>query len=233
MLEGDDFDQNDNMDPEQIPRDPRYYNAMYFLSLETQHKIPKSSIDGIVSSTSTLLDQHLNSFKKELSRELQSRGIDSAFIEKIDVSAFLDDFKSDKHRQNYYKTDMPTYISPKEVVLGSKFHSKNGILQEIPRVGYIVPFEKNIQNLINMPEVWYCIKNPHFSRDEFMHDICDGDYVTHHALFSRNPQALQIILNCDDLETVNPLGSHVKNPQNISILFHFRQHNSRVPIETQ
>lgn len=67
-----------------------------------------------------------------------------------------------------------------------------------------------MQNLLCMPEVWNCVENPHMSKDEFMWDICDGDYITHHPIFSRNSKALQIIMNCDDLEIVNPLGSHIK-----------------------
>ena len=46
--------------------------------------------------------------------------------------------------------------------------------------------------------------------DGFMGDFCDGDACKSHPLFSRDEQALQILLYYDDLEVTNPLGSHTK-----------------------
>ena len=43
-----------------------------------------------------------------------------------------------------------------------------------------------------------------------MHDVCDGRYILTDPMFRNNPKVLQIILNTDDLEIVNPLGSHIK-----------------------
>ena len=42
-----------------------------------------------------------------------------------------------------------------------------------------------------------------------MWDICDGNSMKNDPLFSSDSKALQIILNCDDMEVVNPLGSHI------------------------
>ena len=39
-------------------------------------------------------------------------------------------------------------------------------------------------------------------------DYCDGNNFKKHALFSSNKQALQIFLYYDDVEVVNPIGSH-------------------------
>ena len=43
-----------------------------------------------------------------------------------------------------------------------------------------------------------------------MFDICDGDALKSDPLFRRNNKALQILLNTDDVEIVNPTGSHTK-----------------------
>ena len=43
-----------------------------------------------------------------------------------------------------------------------------------------------------------------------MGDFCDGDACKSHPLFSKDQQALQILLYYDDLEVTNPLGSHTK-----------------------
>ena len=41
-------------------------------------------------------------------------------------------------------------------------------------------------------------------------DFCDGSLFKEHPLFSKEPQALQIILYYDDVEVCNPLGSKGK-----------------------
>ena len=103
------------------------------------------------------------------------------------------------------------YVAPQEVVLGKQFVTKNGVLKEMSHLGYIVPFEASLKNLLEMPEVWHHVENPHFTdSSEFLFDVCDGKYIRAHPLFSRNSRALQIVVNTDDLEIVNPLGSHVK-----------------------
>lgn len=43
-----------------------------------------------------------------------------------------------------------------------------------------------------------------------MYDICDGEFIRNSPFFQQNPNAIQVILNTDDVEIVNPLGSHIK-----------------------
>lgn len=64
--------------------------------------------------------------------------------------------------------------------------------------------------LLNVPEVGRCVLHPHYSDTGMMKDICDGTYIRSHPLFQTAPNALQIILNHDDMEIVNPLGTRVK-----------------------
>lgn len=41
-----------------------------------------------------------------------------------------------------------------------------------------------------------------------LHDYCDGQDFHSHPLFSTNELSLQIFLYYDDIEVVNPIGSH-------------------------
>ena len=43
-----------------------------------------------------------------------------------------------------------------------------------------------------------------------MEDFCDGSLFQKHALFSKDPHALQIIAYYDEVKMCNPLGSHIK-----------------------
>ena len=71
-----------------------YYNALYTMSLEAKHNISQTAVDHIVSSTSILLNAQLDHFKAKLKQELQSRNINSDFIDGIDIHHMLDDFES-------------------------------------------------------------------------------------------------------------------------------------------
>ena len=85
------------------------------------------------------------------------------------------------------------------------------MLTERTNKGDIIPFEESLKCLLEMPEVWHHVQNSHCATsDEFMFDICDGQYMRTHPLFTMNPRAIQIALNTGDLEIVNPLGSHIK-----------------------
>jgi len=70
---------------------------------------------------------------------------------------------------------LKTFIEPEEVVLGQKFISRAGLIEKKARIGYIIPFEKSLNNLLSMPEVWSHVLNGHCSVDDFMRDICDGN----------------------------------------------------------
>lgn len=43
-----------------------------------------------------------------------------------------------------------------------------------------------------------------------LRDFCDGSVIGKHGLFSCHVNALQILLYYDDVEVVNPIGSHRK-----------------------
>ena len=83
-------------------------------------------------------------------------------------------------------------------------------MKRIPDIGYYIPFAELTQCLLHLPEFRYWTENDHFSYGNFMHDICDGNYVKQNPFFQRNSKALKNILYNDDLEIVNPLETHVK-----------------------
>ena len=65
-----------------------------------------------------------------------------------------------------------------------------------------------------------------------MLDICDRQYVQSDPMFRRNLHALQIILNTDDIELVNPIGTHTKKTQIDNVLLYTSQYPSRPEIKT-
>lgn len=60
--------------------------------------------------------------------------------------------------------------------------------------------------------------------DDIIADYCDGDVFKHHPLFSRDPQAIQILLYYDDVEVVNPLGSKTSKHKFGKLLLKIKLH---------
>jgi len=200
--------------------------------LQAEHKFSEAGVDAVVASTSTLLDVHANALKCEFRKKLEERHIDTSMIGDIPIKHCLSHFDSASKRQTHIENNLP-YVSPQEVVLGKHYVTVKGILTEKHNLGYIIPFQDSLQHFLELPEVWHRVQNPHFTdSSEFMFDICDGQYVRTHPLFSSNPRALQIVLNTDDLETVNPLGSRVKKTQNQHFLLYAGKYSTTVQIQT-
>ena len=196
------------------------FNARFTLSLEAQHQLSQTALDTVVSSASVLVESHVNRFKQEVKKQLEELNIDSTICDNIPTETFLEDFSCHRKRQRYYSSNLDTLLLPHEVILGDKFVTVNGNVQKVSTKAYFVPLMENLKILLNMPDVWECIQASHQrANDDFMHDVGDGDFVNTHPIFSVDPNALQLILNCDDLEIVNPLGTHVK--KNKVTVFYF------------
>ena len=56
------------------------------------------------------------------------------------------------------------------------------------------------------------LRHPHANKvaNGRIYDFCDSELFKAHPLFSRDPQALQIMHYYDEVEVVNPLGSKTK-----------------------
>ena len=72
-----------------------------------------------------------------------------------------------------------------------------------------MPFQKSLENYLNQPEVWAEVTRNCRQKD-IMEDFCDGTYSSENSVLQQHPNALQILLNTDSLEIVNPIGSHTK-----------------------
>ncbi len=106
-------------------------------------------------------------------------------------------------------------VEPQEVLLGTELIKFKGNIKEVKRCGYYIPLQKTLQALLNLPEVNTAVMTPHYSESSMMKEICIGTYIRTHPLFSKDSNALAIVLNYDDVEIVNPLGSHIKKQTNL------------------
>ena len=166
--------------------------ASFALQLMSKHKLPETSVNDIIENTINFLV-----FSEEIRQNSE-----------VKVSAALENFKTRKTRETFFKKYC-NYIAPQEVVLGQSIVRKKGMLQYVKDCGYIVPFEKSLENYLNQPEVWAEICQPHTNND-LMEDFCDGSYSAEIVLLQQHPNCLQFLLNTDSVEVVNPIEAHMK-----------------------
>ena len=186
-----------------------HYNTLYALTLEAKYNLTQEACKNVVASTCELLNRHDQSLRSSIKAELRKQGIDDTFVNDIPVDTNFNQLLSVSTRERLYE-ELPTYVKPREVVLRSIFRRRNGRMIEIARKGCIVPFEASLTQLIKMPEAWRYVCHPESSNDGIMRDVIHGDLVQSHPLFTLANPVCVISINCDDLELVNPIGSHTK-----------------------
>lgn len=191
--------------------DSNRLSASYLLSLETNLGLSQVAVNSVAENTNDLMRRHLHLFKTKLMDQIV--GLDcfhdvEAILGIIDVESPLENLATEHKRVQYYESEFHMII-PQAVSLGHHLKNFKGGPKRVKDVGYVVPFAKLVTSLYCLPEFLYWIENDHLSGD-FMRDLCDGHYVRKHPLFCRNKEALQIVLYNDDVEIVNPLGTHVK-----------------------
>jgi hypothetical protein len=189
--------------------------AGFALKLQGDLGFNEKQINAVLEHASELLDAHYKLLIESMNTTLIQRGLEALpndiFDDVADIHGrALHALDSQKKREQYF-ANHAGYVQPKAVKLGEFWQTnRQGVLQRREKVGYTVPLEESLKELLQMDDVWYWVKHSHASPDQFLADLCDGEYINSHPLFIRNPNALQLVLYNDDIEIVNPIGTHVK-----------------------
>ena len=178
--------------------------AKFSISLETEHKLSQQGTDDVIHSTKLLFDETFSLFKTKLAEKMRTRGITTDILDDVSNPDVLCHLSSQSSRNAFYSSRM-NLIKPRDVLLYREFTLRKGVKNHL---GYFIPFAENLKSFLSLPEIWREIGNSHKSRDKYMHDICDGGFVQNSEIFNAHPHALQIRLYTDDIEIVNPIGSH-------------------------
>jgi len=206
------------------------YSASLTLALEAKHNLSHAAIDDVLTATGSVIEQHLHMYSSKVKVRLSELGIDSSVVDDIPFDSFLDSLNSSSKRYEYYTRHL-SHREPSPITLGTTKVLRKGVEADVPQIGYIIPFTDSIRYLLELREVYHEVYSPHVSDNDYLYDFCDGNYVKCHPLFSRNPAALQIILNTDDMEIANPLGSHAKKHK--VTMFYFTLANIRPAFRSQ
>ena len=111
-------------------------------------------------------------------------------------------------------SDKHSLVKPIEVLLGYRGDTarKQGKVTQVmvPETCQYVSIIDNLKFLFGNEKMQRLSSQSNKSVDGKMHDYCDGTHFEQHQLYSRHPNALQVQLYFDDVETTNPLSSKTK-----------------------
>ena len=90
--------------------------------------------------------------------------------------------------------------------MGESLCKIRGVFKQKKIYGYIVPFMKNIEQLMTMPEVLFWVKNSHKTLDGISRDICVGSHMQN-VNIGNGALHFEVVFYLDEIEIVNPIGT--------------------------
>lgn len=117
------------------------------------------------------------------------------------------------HLLSKYLREKCGLVEPVEVPLGIiyKGDGHKNLIVDKTVYAQVIPLEKSLTQLLSIKELKdFVIHPPSKTDDKYFENIRDGSVYKNHELCNKYPDALLLQLYEDDVEVVNPLGSHVK-----------------------
>lgn len=185
--------------------------ATFLLKLKAGHRLSQKAILDVMCATKQLFSSKIH----QLQCEWQHSGLPS-FDSTLTVytDTMFSGLQTEHMQLKAFEKELG-YIKPvhielgsvrRNVVSGGKYVVKNEMAY-----GYIVPFMKQLVQLLAMPEVNLGMQQKHtdsFADGFEMTAVHDGKLFQSDHFFQRYPNALQFGLYTDEFEIVNPIGSH-------------------------
>ena len=120
----------------------------------------------------------------------------------------FDGLNSVYKRKQFYKKNFD-FIEPVKVILKNTFSVDEGTtsLVERPTFGYFVPFQRSLEKLL---EIIPTTEKLEYSGNvgDIKKNVFDGVYIKSKINSQPDKNQLVFAIYCDDLEIVNPIGSH-------------------------
>ncbi|KAL7852459.1 hypothetical protein SRHO_G00182440, partial [Serrasalmus rhombeus] len=173
-----------------------------------------------VTCVKEVLERTVESLQNSVSSALTSIGVPH---ENEQVQSLMSEFESAKHmfdeidtpfKMNKHFSEKFELVKPKEIFLGHRADTlrKHGQLKQVlaPDTCQYVPIIDTIKFLFSNDQMQHIYLSSTKHNDNLLRNYSDGSQFSSHPLFRICPEALQIQLYYDDVETTNPLGSKTK-----------------------
>lgn len=188
-------------------------------------EVVQRTVGGLQQSTTKLL--------KDLQVPLDSERVQT-LLNEFHTAKEMFKVVETPYKMNKYFEDKFDLVKPTEVFIGHRPETKRvqGQMKQV-----LAADTCQYVSIIETIKFLFCnnqMQKVYFQCDEGsdgkMYNYCDGSKFSSHPLFSRCPEALQIQLYFDDLETTNPLGTKTKIHKMGAVYFCLKnlppQHNS-------
>lgn len=184
--------------------------ASFFLKLEAKHGLSQNCVNIIVEELGAVFtdikEKISDKFHKILKEKKDEENVDAAeLLDQFNFDNIPNKFDSACKRKKFYEENFKMVI-PQSVFINTEMKRVNSRMIRMNNYGYYIPFLSSLQGLLEMPEVSYWVMHDHKSKDDTFRDWCDGEFLRSKNLTN----TLLIILNLDDIETVNPIGMSKK-----------------------
>ena len=191
--------------------------AAFLLKLKAGHRLSCSAVADVMSATKELFSSKM----LQLQQNIQTHGLvgPEAVTYQISDAAnnLFSGLETDHLQVKAFQTHLG-YIPPVNVELGvirqNMLNASKYVLENRVACGHIVPFLKQLQQLVSMPEVHHSLCNfpcnSYCETTSHMTDIHEGKALESDDFFQRHPNGLLFCLYTDEFEIVNPIGSHKK-----------------------
>jgi len=182
--------------------------GVYLLRLKAAHRLSNKGVDDVMSATKELIGSKCNL----LTTRLRQSGLLTNEIQN-EISSTLTVFSGleTSYKQERFLEQLGL-VKPVAAQLGFRTITQNNrgkrVCNERAVYGYYVPFISQLTALLSMPEIHRCVHYPVPQTGELMTDFTDG-FVIDAPLLNNNTHLL-FSLYSDELEIVNPIGSHRK-----------------------
>ena len=132
----------------------KYLNAKFFLALKVDHGISERGVMGIIQNTDELLRGSLTLMKNEIKEKMAMHGFDTTILENAKTENLFDGLRTKDQQMKFFQEKCG--LIPSELVyLGENMRKIRGSFKQVKKYGYIVPFSRNLEKLISMPELWF------------------------------------------------------------------------------
>ena len=186
----------------------KHINAKFLLALKVSHGISERGVAGIIQNTEELVVGHLISMKNKIKDKMAEHEYDTSVLDSIGTESVFEGLSTKDLQFKFFK-EQCGLISSEPVYMGESLCKIRGAFKQRKKYGYIIPFLKNIEQLMSMPEVLFWVKNSHKTLDGISRDICDGSFMQNVSI-GNGALHIEVVLYLDDIEIVNPIGTHVK-----------------------
>lgn len=194
--------------------------ASFVAKMYCSSNVTLADVTRNVSCTQEVLERTVSSLQHSTTQLLTNMHVP---LDSEPVQSLLEEFETAKQifkdvdtsfKMNKYFEENFDMVKPREIFLGHRADTarKQGLVKQVLAADtcQYVSIIETITFLFSNIEMQKIYTLSRTQSEERMQNYCDGSQFSSHPLFMKYPQALQIQLYFDDVETTNPFGTKTK-----------------------